>query len=137
MPPKSADSPLAPWEFERRSPGQKDVRIQIEHCGICHSDIHFARNEWQFTTYPCVPGHEIVGRVVEVGSGVTRYRGGRSGRRRLLRRLVQDLPELQGRTGELLRVRRPDDLRQFRGGRNDPDLWRLLRRRSSWTRTSS
>jgi alcohol dehydrogenase (NADP+) len=73
---KSADSPLAPWEFERRSPGQKDVRIQIEHCGICHSDIHFARNEWQFTTYPCVPGHEIVGRVVEVGSGVTRYREG-------------------------------------------------------------
>jgi uncharacterized zinc-type alcohol dehydrogenase-like protein len=72
----SATSPLAPWEFERRSPGQKDVRIQIEHCGICHSDIHFARNEWQFTSYPCVPGHEIVGRVVEVGSGVTRHRVG-------------------------------------------------------------
>ena len=73
---QSADSPLAPWEFERRSPGQKDVRIEIEHCGICHSDIHFARNEWQFTVYPCVPGHEIVGRVAEVGSGVTRYRKG-------------------------------------------------------------
>ena len=73
---RSADTPLAPWEFERRSPGVKDVRIQIEHCGICHSDIHFARNEWQFTSYPCVPGHEIVGRVVEVGSGVTRYREG-------------------------------------------------------------
>lgn len=72
----SADSPLAPWEFERRSPGQKDVRIQIEYCGICHSDIHFARNEWQFTSYPCVPGHEIVGRVVEAGSGVTRHREG-------------------------------------------------------------
>jgi uncharacterized zinc-type alcohol dehydrogenase-like protein len=72
----SATSPLAPWEFERRSPGQKDVRIQIEHCGICHSDIHFARNEWQFTSYPCVPGHEIVGRVVEVGSGVARHRVG-------------------------------------------------------------
>jgi uncharacterized zinc-type alcohol dehydrogenase-like protein len=72
----SATAPLAPWEFERRSPGQKDVRLQIEHCGICHSDIHFARNEWQFTSYPCVPGHEIVGRVVEVGSGVTRHRVG-------------------------------------------------------------
>ncbi len=72
----SATSPLAPWEFERRGPGKKDVRIQIEHCGICHSDIHFARNEWQFTVYPCVPGHEIVGRVVEVGGGVTRHRKG-------------------------------------------------------------
>ncbi len=73
---QSANSPLAPWEFERRSPGLKDVRVQIDHCGICHSDIHFARNEWHFTTYPCVPGHEIVGRVVEVGGGVTRYRVG-------------------------------------------------------------
>lgn len=73
---QSADSPLAPWEFERRSPGQKDVLIKIEHCGICHSDIHFARNEWRSTTYPCVPGHEIVGRVVGVGTGVTRYREG-------------------------------------------------------------
>jgi alcohol dehydrogenase (NADP+) len=73
---QTADSPLAPWEFERRTPGDLDVRIAIEHCGICHSDIHFARNEWQFTTFPCVPGHEIVGRVVEVGSGVTRYRAG-------------------------------------------------------------
>ena len=73
---QTADSPLAAWEFERRAPGPRDVRISIEHCGICHSDIHFARNEWQFTTYPCVPGHEIVGRVVEVGSGVTRYTEG-------------------------------------------------------------
>jgi uncharacterized zinc-type alcohol dehydrogenase-like protein len=73
---QTATSPLAPWEFERRAPGDRDVRIEIEHCGICHSDIHFARNEWQFTTYPCVPGHEIVGRVVEVGPGVSRYRPG-------------------------------------------------------------
>lgn len=70
---QSSDSPLAPWEFERRDPGDKDVRIQIEYCGVCHSDIHFSRNEWQFTTYPCVPGHEIVGRVVEVGGAVTRH----------------------------------------------------------------
>lgn len=72
----TAAAPLAPWEFDRRAPGDHDVRISIEHCGICHSDIHFARNEWQFTSYPCVPGHEIVGRVVEVGSGVRRYRDG-------------------------------------------------------------
>jgi alcohol dehydrogenase (NADP+) len=73
---RSAESPLAPWEFERRSTGPKDVRIGIHYCGICHSDIHFSRNEWRFTTYPCVPGHEIVGRVMEVGSGVTRYQEG-------------------------------------------------------------
>jgi len=70
---QSADSELAAWEFERRTPGEKDVVIRIEYCGICHSDIHFARNEWGGTTYPAVPGHEIIGRVVEVGSGVTRY----------------------------------------------------------------
>jgi len=73
---RSAESPLAPWEVERRNPGDTDVRIRIEHCGICHSDIHFARNEWQFTTYPCVPGHEIVGRVAEVGRRVSRYKAG-------------------------------------------------------------
>jgi uncharacterized zinc-type alcohol dehydrogenase-like protein len=72
----SADAPLAPWEFDRRDPGAKDIRIQIEHCGICHSDIHFSRNEWEFTNYPCVPGHEIIGRVVEVGSDVSQHREG-------------------------------------------------------------
>jgi alcohol dehydrogenase (NADP+) len=70
---QTAASPLAPWEFERRPTGAHDVRIDIEHCGICHSDIHFARNEWRFTVFPCVPGHEIIGRVVEVGSGVSRH----------------------------------------------------------------
>ena len=70
---QSSDSPLAPWNFERRSPGDGDVRIEIEHCGVCHSDIHFSANDWEFTVYPCVPGHEIVGRVVEIGSAVTRY----------------------------------------------------------------
>jgi uncharacterized zinc-type alcohol dehydrogenase-like protein len=73
---RSHDSPLSPWTFERRSPGAKDVQIRVEHCGVCHSDIHFSRNEWAFTTYPCVPGHEIVGRVEQVGSDVTRYRVG-------------------------------------------------------------
>lgn len=72
----SADALLTPWEFDRRDPGAKDIRIQIEHCGICHSDIHFSRNEWQFTNYPCVPGHEIIGRVVEVGSDVSQHREG-------------------------------------------------------------
>lgn len=73
---QTASTPLAPWDFERRATGAHDVRITIEHCGICHSDIHFARNEWQFTEYPCVPGHEIIGRVAEVGQSVSRHRVG-------------------------------------------------------------
>ena len=73
---QSAESDLAGWEFERRTPGHKDVSVQIEHCGICHSDIHFARSEWGATSYPCVPGHEIIGRVVEVGREVSRHSKG-------------------------------------------------------------
>ena len=69
-------SPLAPFEFERRSPRAKDVQIQIDHCGICHTDIHIARNDWGISQYPCVPGHEIIGRVTAVGSEVTRYQLG-------------------------------------------------------------
>lgn len=60
-------SPLVPWEIARREPGPYDVQIQILYCGVCHSDLHQARNEWKNTIYPCVPGHEIVGRVVAVG----------------------------------------------------------------------
>ena len=70
---QSSESPLAPWEFERRSPERTDVQIRIDYCGICHSDIHFARNEWQFTSYPCVPGHEIIGRVTRVGDDVAEH----------------------------------------------------------------
>jgi uncharacterized zinc-type alcohol dehydrogenase-like protein len=68
-----ATSPLAPTTIERRAVGPSDVRIAIEFCGICHSDLHTARNDWRGTRYPCVPGHEIVGQVVEVGSDVTRH----------------------------------------------------------------
>ena len=70
---QSATSPIAPWEFERRTPGPTDVQIDIAFCGVCHSDIHQARNEWGNATYPMVPGHEIVGRVTAVGSDVTKF----------------------------------------------------------------
>ena len=60
-------SPLAPWGFERRDPGARDVRIQILFCGVCHSDLHFVRGEWGPVPYPAIPGHEIVGRVLGVG----------------------------------------------------------------------
>lgn len=73
---RSADRPLDPYEISRREPGEKDVEIEILFCGVCHSDLHQARNEWQNTTYPCVPGHEIVGRVTAVGSNVSKYKPG-------------------------------------------------------------
>lgn len=72
----SADSALAPFSLERRAPGAKDVQIEILYCGVCHSDIHQARNEWHNTIYPCVPGHEIVGRVTAVGEAVTKFKVG-------------------------------------------------------------
>jgi alcohol dehydrogenase (NADP+) len=72
----SATSPLAPATIPRRKPGDDDVEIEILFCGICHSDLHTVRNEWGGTIYPCVPGHEIVGRVVSVGSEVTKFKVG-------------------------------------------------------------
>ena len=74
----SATSPFAPTSIARREPGENDVQIEILFCGICHSDLHQARNEWSGmpTVYPCVPGHEIVGRVTKVGSAVTKFKAG-------------------------------------------------------------
>jgi uncharacterized zinc-type alcohol dehydrogenase-like protein len=72
----SATSPLEPFRFERRELGQHDVHLEIIYCGICHSDLHLARNEWGGTVYPIVPGHEIVGRVKRVGSKVKSFHEG-------------------------------------------------------------
>ena len=73
-------SALGPMRFERRNPGPQDVAIEILYCGVCHSDLHQVRNDWGNTIYPCVPGHEIVGRVVRVGEEVTKFhRGDRVG----------------------------------------------------------
>jgi uncharacterized zinc-type alcohol dehydrogenase-like protein len=75
----SAASPFTSNTIERREPTEHDVQIDILFCGICHSDLHQARNEWSEvmpTVYPCVPGHEIVGRVTRVGSAVTRFKAG-------------------------------------------------------------
>jgi alcohol dehydrogenase (NADP+) len=64
---------LAPFAFQRRDAGPADVVLEVLHCGICHSDIHFVNNDWGFSKYPIVPGHEIVGRVVSVGADVTKF----------------------------------------------------------------
>jgi alcohol dehydrogenase (NADP+) len=76
---RSATTPLTPFTFERRSPRAQDVQIEILYCGVCHSDLHQVRDEWKevmATVYPCVPGHEIVGRVVKVGNAVKKFKEG-------------------------------------------------------------
>lgn len=71
-----ARAPLGPFRFERREPGADDIVIDILYCGVCHTDIHQTRNEWGGSSYPMVPGHEILGRVSRVGSRVKRFKPG-------------------------------------------------------------
>ncbi|MEO6540184.1 MAG: NAD(P)-dependent alcohol dehydrogenase [Ferruginibacter sp.] len=73
---QDATTPLAPWTINRRDPKPHDVQIDIKYCGVCHSDIHTARGEWQGTIYPCVPGHEIVGVITAVGDHVKKFKVG-------------------------------------------------------------
>jgi uncharacterized zinc-type alcohol dehydrogenase-like protein len=73
---RAANSPLAPFSLDRREPTPNDVEIDILFCGVCHSDLHTVRDEWGGTTYPCVPGHEIVGRVAKVGAEVRNFKEG-------------------------------------------------------------
>jgi len=73
---KAADAPLKQMNIERREATAKDIEIEILYCGVCHSDLHTARNDWGFTIYPAVPGHEIVGKITKVGSEVTKLKVG-------------------------------------------------------------
>lgn len=73
---QSATDALAPFRFERRDPRPDDVEIEILYCGVCHSDLHMARNDWGWSFYPVVPGHEIIGRVVGIGAEVTKFKVG-------------------------------------------------------------
>ncbi|MGB7547260.1 MAG: NAD(P)-dependent alcohol dehydrogenase [Terracidiphilus sp.] len=72
----NAQSPLVPFSFSRREPGPTEIVVEILYCGVCHSDLHMTRNEWGNATYPMVPGHEIVGRVLAAGSAVTNFKAG-------------------------------------------------------------
>ena len=71
-----AKSPLVPYQVTRREPGPHDVQIEILYAGICHSDLHQARNDWGRSLYPMVPGHEIIGRVIKVGGDVKKLKAG-------------------------------------------------------------
>ena len=73
---QDAGSPLTPYSVERRDPGRHDVVIEISHCGVCHTDIHFVGNDFGMSLYPMVPGHEIVGKVTAVGDDVKKFRPG-------------------------------------------------------------
>lgn len=73
---QSETSGLAPWSLERRDPRSDDVSIDILYCGVCHTDIHFVENDWGWSQYPVVPGHEIIGKVTAVGDRVSRFRVG-------------------------------------------------------------
>jgi uncharacterized zinc-type alcohol dehydrogenase-like protein len=73
---QSPKTPLAPWSIDRRDPLPNDVQLEILFCGVCHSDLHFARGEWAFASHPAVPGHEIVGKVIKVGSAVKSFKVG-------------------------------------------------------------
>jgi uncharacterized zinc-type alcohol dehydrogenase-like protein len=72
----AADQPLGPLNISRRAPSAHDIQVAIDFCGVCHSDLHTVRSEWAGTLYPCVPGHEIVGRVTAVGEHVTKFKIG-------------------------------------------------------------
>ena len=71
---QSAETDLAPWNFERRDPGPDDIEIEIAYFGVCHTDLHCLKNDWFPGIFPMVPGHEIVGRVSAVGSNVTKFK---------------------------------------------------------------
>src|SRR5882724_5028828 len=73
---QAPDTALAPSVIQRREPRPEDVQFEILYCGVCHSDIHMARNEWKQTIFPVVPGHEMVGRVTAVGEKVTKFQTG-------------------------------------------------------------
>jgi uncharacterized zinc-type alcohol dehydrogenase-like protein len=72
----ASNEPLKSFDFERRDLKASDVHIDIAYCGVCHSDIHMAHNDWGMTVYPMVPGHEIIGRVKKVGTEVTNFKVG-------------------------------------------------------------
>ena len=132
-------APLAPFSFERRDLKPDDVQIDIQFCGICHSDIHQVRDEWGGSTFPMVPGHEITGTVAAVGSGIKKYQvGDRVGVGCMVdscRTCVSCQRDLE----QCCLTPAPEGLvltYNSKGARRRADLWRLLGQRS-WSRKVS
>ena len=73
---QSKDKKFEPMVFERQDVRKGEVGLKVTHCGVCHSDLHQARNDWENTNYPCIPGHEVVGEVTSVGEGVSKFKVG-------------------------------------------------------------
>ena len=124
---QSADTPLAPFAIERRDFGPHDVQIDILYCGVCHSDLHQARNDWSNSEFPMVPGHEIVGRVTDVGAHVTKLKVGDLAGVGCLVDSCRDLRRLQRRPRAVLPRRRHPDLQRPRARHRRADLRRLFR----------
>ena len=121
------DQPLRPMEFERRALRPDDVAIKITYAGICHSDLHTCRNDWEGTDYPVIPGHEIVGTVTAIGSEVTRHQRRRYGRRRLHGRQLHGMRPVPRRLGSVLPQGLRPDLQQRRLSRWHDHQGRLHR----------
>ena len=126
---RSAGAPITPFAVERREVGPSDVLIEVLFCGICHSDVHQARDEWGGAIFPMVPGHEIVGRVTRVGAQVTQGEGGRSRRRRLHGRLVRHVQLVRRGPRAVLRERLRVHVQLHGDGSEDADVRRLLHAR--------
>ena len=127
---QSPTSGMAPHTIKRRDPRPQDVQIEILYCGVCHSDLHQARDEWQSvmpTVYPCVPGHEIVGRVVKVGSAVKKFKEGDIAAVGCMVDSCRNLRQLQGRRGAVLRQRHDLHLQRRRQDSRRRHLRRLFR----------
>ena len=118
----NAHSRLAPFDFERREPGPSEMTVEILYCGVCHTDLHQARNEWGGSRYPIVPGHEIVGRVVAAGSAVTRFKVGGIAAIGVL----AEVQPLQERRGAFLPGGNGRDLQQHRSRRRKCHPGRLF-----------
>ena len=123
---QTATSPLAPFSLQRRDPLPNDVLIEILYCGVCHSDLHQARDEWRNTVFPCVPGHEIVGRVLKVGRNVTKLKEGELAAVGVMVDSCRTCPSCQDGFQQVLRTVSHLHLQQPGQALGRSDVWWLL-----------
>ena len=124
---KSATSPLAPFSFQRREPGPHDIVIDIQYCGVCHSDLHQVRNDWRGSTFPIVPGHEIVGRVAAAGPQVRKLKEGDTAGVGCMVYSCRTCASCKEGLEQYCESRPHVDVQQRGHALRRDDLWRLLR----------